>query len=878
VDVIASHSQADWDAIGSMIVARRLYPGATLALPDPPAALADDFSAAVLRSMDIQTPQSIDPAKVRRLILVGTRRPDQLGALVGLADNPAIELHLYDNHPATPADLDGTLEIRELTGACVSILIPLLVARGLKLKADEATWTLLGLYEKTGGLTLPNTTADDLRTAAQLLDWNANLELVAASRALAVPATHLTLLGDLLHAARRHRVGRTEVVVSEVAVPKSIADTAAVVDRFHHLRGADATFCLLTHEADLTLHGRSTGSGLDLSRVAAAFGGDASPSFLELDIRDASTVQVRRALTELLPTLAPPTELAAALADADAPIFPTTMTVEAAAQRLTRLGLGHALVLDNQRQPAGIVDAAFLGRALGHDFGGTPLGDLVVNPPHGCNADAPINELYALARRQPQPLYPLLREGLVVGAVAREKLLGVIAKAYFVAEPADGPVLWELDTAPINLTETLEELLPEPQAHALKTLSALAAERDIAAFLVGGTVRDLLRRRKNVDLDTLIVGDALALARALAERLNGRATEHEPFGTATVSFPGGHIDLAGARREYYESPGALPTVEPAGGAADLQRRDFSINTLLMDLRPERFGRLVDPLGGQADLRDGVLRVLHGLSFIEDPTRLLRAVRFAVRFGFHFEPGTKRLFATAVMGGFLDRVDGGRIWKELRLGFAEPRPAEVLRTLFARGVLPRLFPRLTLTSALADALPRAGELSAWYAAQNPDQPCKATPFWLSVLTLSLNEAEKREFGVRVALPESLVEDTIVLPRAAAALAHSLESEPPKTPSELVQRLDHVSPTVALLAAAIGDETTVTRGVRHFLGNLTHITPELTGDDLAKMGLEPGPVFGEILAEVREAKLDGKVVSKQDELRWAKKVWQRKISEK
>ena len=237
--------------------------------------------------------------------------------------------------------------------------------------------------------------------------------------------------------------------------------------------------------------------------------------------------------------------------------------------------------------------------------------------------------------------------------------------------------------------------------------------RGLEAYLVGGPVRDLLLGASTTDLDVTVVGDAVAVAEKLAADIDGRLTVHQRFGTATVATASVTIDLVTARRETYRAPGALPDVEPGGIADDLARRDFTINAMASPM-PGPADELVDPHGGRADLDAGLIRVLHPESFLDDPTRILRAVRYAARFGFAIEPETARLMAEALAGRALSTLTGDRLRHELQRTFEETNPAAALRLAHHRGVLAAIHPALT-----AGHLPDAGTEPAarltWLAA-------------------------------------------------------------------------------------------------------------------------------------------------------------------
>jgi tRNA nucleotidyltransferase (CCA-adding enzyme) len=407
-------------------------------------------------------------------------------------------------------------------------------------------------------------------------------------------------------------------------------------------------------------------------------------------------------------------------------------------------------------------------------------------------------------------------------------------------------------------------------------------------YLVGGFVRDLvLGVPSRADIDLVVEGDAMQLARQLAARYGGRAHVHARFGTAKwIVRPDLALDFVTARTEFYEHPTVLPTVERGSLKSDMHRRDFTINTMAICLAPDRYGQLLDFYGGEADLERKLIRVLHSLSFIEDPTRILRAVRLEQRLGFRIEPRTEELIDDALP--LLDRVSGERVRNELYLIFQEPEPARPLRRLAQLDVLRQIDPHLAWDDWLEDKFASVDAWAAEWATLPGERPEKAAParfgkrskrpssipwpltptHYLALLVYRLAEPAIDVIGRRLRIPKDQAELLQAIPglrQAAAALA-SLDLQP-----SMVYRL--LSPftgdALALLWVAADDET-VRRHLRLYQAELRQVEPELTGHDLRAMGLKPGPIYRQVLAALRDARLDGRAKSRQDEEMLARQI--------
>jgi tRNA nucleotidyltransferase (CCA-adding enzyme) len=372
------------------------------------------------------------------------------------------------------------------------------------------------------------------------------------------------------------------------------------------------------------------------------------------------------------------------------------------------------------------------------------------------------------------------------------------------------------------------------------------------AWLVGGAVRDLMLGAATVDLDVAIEGDAREVAREVAARLGGEVVEHERFGTATVRADDLVVDLASTRREIYAQPGALPDVEPASLDDDLERRDFTINAIAASLDEPGIGQLRDPHDGRADLDAGVIRILHPDSFLDDPTRLLRALRYEARFGFRMDPDTERRAAAAIAAGAPSTVSGARIRDELLDLLSEPNVAASVARMKELGLDRALSPMLGDARpedvlAAAEATENVGgqrRFAALAALIAPDPD--ALVGWIEDLNL---RAEDRDAVLHAA-------------RKGPQLVRSLQ---PELPDSAVHALLHCElPETLALATALGARE---EPVHRYLERLSGADLEITGDDLRHAGIPEGPAIGRALRETLERKLDGEVSGRDAELELA-----------
>lgn len=428
-----------------------------------------------------------------------------------------------------------------------------------------------------------------------------------------------------------------------------------------------------------------------------------------------------------------------------------------------------------------------------------------------------------------------------------------------------------------NVTHLLKPRLPEPLLTLLETIEILADQLDVSAFLVGGFVRDLLMNIPNFDLDIVIEGDGIQFGKTLAKQLSTEWTVHERFGTVSIKLPKSlnlpqmhHLDVATARTEYYEYPTALPTVERSSIKKDLYRRDFTINALAIRVNRTP-GELLDYFGGRRDIKDKVVRVLHSLSFVEDPTRVFRAIRFEQRFGFRISKETEQFIRQAQTMDLFRRLSGSRLGNELMHMLEEPDPAKGIRRLETFRLLSVIHPKLHVKPSVQDMFEGVEQMLTWFMVEHPEIPIKR---WI-VLGLawfeSLGQGELTKTWKRLGFPQGQVKTAGEFLAAQPALIRTLNRKH-LAPSEVYTLLaDWLQELLIFLMAKTRLKPSTRAAmerVRMFLTTWQHFSIGLTGHDLEAMGLLKGPVYGRVLKRIFNAKLDGMIATEEDEYRLAK----------
>ena len=436
---------------------------------------------------------------------------------------------------------------------------------------------------------------------------------------------------------------------------------------------------------------------------------------------------------------------------------------------------------------------------------------------------------------------PVIEKGNIVGAITRTDLLRTIYEEFLKRRRLDKSDARETPSIGRNIAVLLKEKFPAEIYAILKLAGEIADQLGINAYLVGGSVRDLLRGEENLDIDIVVEGDGISFAKTFGRKLNAKVRIHERFGTAKIITDNLKLDVATARTEYYESPASLPKVETSSIKKDLYRRDFTINTLAVKLNLKNFGLLIDFFGGQRDLREKIIRVIHNLSFIEDPTRAFRAIRFSERFGFKLSKHTETLIKSTLKLDLFSRLSGARLYEELLLAFRETEPVKTLKTLSEFGLLKVIHPGLLFNNELESALQSMFETLAWFNLLFLEESPDKGALYLMALLSTLKEEERNTAVERLAPPPRVREMTT---KGITQSRDILNKLPSNDPAGLYHVLNGVNLEILLFSMAQSKSKQKQKAISQYLIELRKITPILKGKDLQKIGLQAGPLYSKL----------------------------------
>jgi tRNA nucleotidyltransferase (CCA-adding enzyme) len=866
VRIITTHLSADFDAFAAAVCAVRLFPGSKVLFPGSQEIAVRRF----LAESEIQYPEirlrKARGSKIEQAVVVDTRNPSRLGEVYDLIqrDNPSVTV--IDHHmEEDDSDLQAAEVIERPVGATCTIVAELYRERDIEPSAEEATLLLMGIYEDTGGLSYRETTPDDLRTSAWLLENGASLGWVRRWVLKALQPEQLELLNRMVEATEEVMVAGSQVALSMIEVDRYHEEAAFVVHRWIEIFEIAVGAVMLVRPPNINLILRSRLPGLHIGRVAQRFGGGGHPTAASARITGMMPVELRETLLETLAVEMPPPATAIDIAVRTIFTVDDTNDVEETKDRINQLRVNALPVRDSGTgELVGLVTRQILDRALSHRMDNRPVSAVMQPELPLVSAATPLEDLRDIFLERSYRFVVVEEAGRPAGIITRMELF----RQLFEQQHAAGSSLDHrmAGTRPISqpISRLLHDASPPWVQRLISAAREVADRLGVSVYLVGGMVRDLLLERSNEDVDLVVEGDGIAFAEALAESLDGRAHPHLPFLTAVVTLPDGlKIDVASARTEFYRTPAALPEVVTSLIRQDLYRRDFTINSLAINLSGERYGELVDFFGGRMDIQRRDIRVLHSLSFIDDPTRALRAVRYARRLGFTIAPDTRNLISTALQEGVFDRLSGQRLRRELGVLLAEPHPTPALALIAELGLLPAICPGLVWTEKVRSHLMEVEGQRAWYQLEQLGDPPDPTTLFLGGLAIASGSGNIEELADRLMLGGLSRDEFLALPEGVEAIKDAAQR--PLATSQRAQTLEQL-PTEALLLAMSELPLENRRSLADAAVAAVRVHLPVTGQNLIDGGVSPGPHIGRALRLTRDALIDD-MIAADEALGWA-----------
>jgi tRNA nucleotidyltransferase (CCA-adding enzyme) len=845
-EVIATHANTDFDAFASLLAARRLYPDAVVAIQGTLNRNVREFYRLHADELDAIESSRLEPEAIRRLIVVETTSASRLGDLEAVARDQDVETVVFDHHAGELPDwVKPENAVVSQDGALTTTLVGVLAEREIGVTPLEATAFALGIHEDTGSLTYPTATQRDADALAWCLRHGARQDLLA--RFLHTPLTdeERQLLAALMAAVRTERVAGVDVLVAAVSWPRHVDGVSNLAHKIVDLTDCRSLVLLVDMDERVFAVTRSRTPEIDAAAIAASLGGGGHREAASAIFRG-SLDEAEEALREGLADAAREPVRAEQVMSRPARSVGPDETVAHAMVVCQRHAQSGILVVEDGRL-VGAVGREDLDKAIAHGLSHAPVKGIMSSRVVCVAAGAPLGEVHDALAGSTDGRVAVLEDDRLVGVVTRSDVLRALGEQPAAEAEVEASLAAEL--AGLGALQS-----------AFEAISAVSEPYD-GVYLVGGTVRDILLGEPNFDVDVAVEGDAIELARSLADALDGRVRAHRKFGTAVVLYSEDErVDVVTARTEFYDAPAALPSVEHATIREDLFRRDFTINAMAVSLKGADFGRLVDPFGGRRDLEANTIRILHNLSFIDDPTRIFRAIRYESRYGFRMDDHTQRLARGTIEMGLVGDLSSARLRDELVALLEEGDAGASILRLAELGAGAAIHPHLAADDEAVELLGRMRGLNEHYGTAIPAwrlafavlarrMPPDEVYAWLRRLKVQRRDLERVAAAVTVG-PR-------ILERLRAGSAE---------PADVVAAADPYAPDAPLFAMALEERPELD----DYFRRLRNVQLEVSGSDLAELGLGESPEVGEILAELRRRKLNGLLDGRESELAAAREL--------
>jgi len=853
MEVITTHTSCDFDGLASMIAAKKLYPKAKVFFSSSPSQEVRDFMHLYGELLPVEKKiDKISLEKVKRLILVDTRWVDRIGVFGEIIKRKNVEIHVYDHHPFHPEAIKGSFEVCREVGAATSILVDIIKKRGIYLSPFEATLFTLGIYEDTGSLSFSSTTSFDLEAVSYLLDRRANLEFISTFLSHTLTEKQFLLLKEFLEKAKTIYINGVEVVIVKARVEGFVGGISAPLQKFVSLKNPDVVFAIVGSGEKVYVMARSRLPFVNVDEILTPLGGGGHSLAASALLKDVDLREVEEKLEEILrKKISAYFTVGKIIPPFFKKVSPET-SLKKVKEILDKEGL-QVLPVEDKGRIIGVISKRQVENAIKHaSFSSSIKGyysrKIVSIPP-----SFSLKKVQQLMMQEEVPWVLVFDKDKFQGIVTSLDVFNA-----FYLNPPSGE----------NLSSLLKKKVPAKVMDVLFEAGKLAQSLNFSVFIVGGFVRDLLLGKENFDIDLSVEGDGIFFAKKLAEKLKAHLTLHPEFGTATLYLGEGFkLDIATSRREFYPRPGALPRVEPACLKEDLFRRDFTVNAMAISINPYDFGRLIDFFGGKEDIENARVKVLHSKSFVDDPTRIFRAIRFEQRYGFKIDKDTENLIKEAVEKNFFRYVSGKRIKEELVQILEEDRPDKNLKRIKQLGILKIIHPKLKFTSCKERLLDHLVDAIATYELLTG----KESKRWLVKLCLLFERVTREEvedFCKKYSFTREEKETLLTSCKEWRKIVKAL-AVPKIRPSSICFLLDPFPPETLIFTMARTKSKIVKKRIIFYLSHLQKIKLETTGEDLKKLGYRPSPEFSRILEEVKRAKLDGIIGTKEEEIEFIRK---------
>ncbi|SHH20004.1 CBS domain-containing protein [Thermosipho atlanticus] len=849
--VVTTHKNPDFDGFAAAYAYKKLNPDFEIVISGKIQQNLEEF----LRLFEFKyLNESEWKNKIEKLVIVDNSLLSRVGKTI-LEMSKDAEILVYDHHPDIK-NVDNRLEINSFNvGAITTYFVKKIMKRNIVLNEREATLFAIAIYEDTGNFLYNTTSPLDFEVAKFLIENGANIDIIHEFTTLELNAEQKNLLRILQENLESFVIQDYELTISKAEIEKFIGGLNVITTKLWDFTNDDTLIVVVRMGKKTYIVGRTKNPDVRIKKLMEFFDGTGHERAASATLVNVSVDEVIYKIKEKFPECVTPSLRAKDIMSYPVRTILANESIKRAYEIMQITGHGGLPVVEKNKL-IGIVTRKAVDKAMNHNLEDRPVKSIMNTKLITVEIDTSVQKIREIMLENDIGRVPVLdKNNILVGIITRSDLLRATnseRRARFVLKKEDTE----------DVKDLMFERLPKRLINLLRLLGEYGEELNMPVYVVGGFVRDLLLGIENFDVDIVVEGDGLEYAKYVAKQLEATMVSYEKFLTASIFFKDGYrIDIATARTEYYERPAELPLVDISTIKKDLYRRDFTINAMAIKLNLGNFGVLYDFFGSRDDLNKGIIRVLHKLSFIEDPTRIIRAVRFEQRFGFNIEKSTLELLERTLEEGYLEKVTGQRVRQELEKILEEKKPLDAIKRLANLKILNHIFAKTYYTKVMEEKLKRlfAGfqELEKIYGQINK--------FYcvLRILLEFYDEQTLKEVVKKYGIPKKFADDLKVTEKKVGFVKEMVEKRVKF--SELYKILGKpVSETAAHIVAYLDREDR--KYLFDYLRRVFNTKLEKVSGNMVikKYNLKASPLIGKIMNELFCKKLDNPEIDEIEEL--------------
>ena len=846
---ILGHINVDFDCLASMAAAKLLYPDFIIVIPDNKEYAVSEYLKDEVDFFDYIFASKLDE-DITEIIMVDNSDLSRSGVEYKLLSDAKI-VKIFDHHDYSSS--------APQYGANISILVEMLIKKNISFSEKYAELFLLGLYEDTGFFSYVSTTSKDISVLSYLFPMVKNIAFISKYLSNDFSEEQLEFLDELVKNSEIGEYKKLKFVFTSGEREEYLDNLSFIAHRIMSILNADILFLVVRLERNVHVLARSSSGDVDIRPFIEQLGGGGHKTAGYASIKDATYIEVKERVKELIIEMFTEKNHVYEIMNSNVIFAYDSETVVSVNEKMVAHNHSKLPVVDNQGKSLGIITQKEIARLMHHNFLNYKISDFI-------NYEVPVlyeNDYVSNAENL------LLVEGnsLVLVVDKEKKLKGIITKTDFLLTKKGGEV--SKDNAK-NFVSELRKKLSPTYLREIERIGEIADSFGYKAYIVGGFVRDLILKRDNFDIDIVVVGSGIKVGEAIASEQNLKVKIHKKFQTATILFDEKFkIDISTARSETYEKPGALPVVMRSHLKYDLFRRDFTINAMAISISKNNFGLLIDYFFGYKDLKKGLLKVLHNVSFIEDPTRILRGIRFAARFDFKFGKQTEKLLKNALSLGVMKNISGRRIKDEFLLFFKERYPEKILSMAYEYFVLQTLFPNIVYDKKSFELIREIRHTFIWFNKLYPNYDVEKFRLYFLALFRTMKREKILEISKKLELGKKFnvfVNEVFLFIRGNCKKKLSATGLRPSMAYLLFKNLS--LETLLYLSAYYQKDEVFQRYISLYLIEIWQKKPLLSGNDVKKIVDFRGEKLGELLEKIHLLFLDGKLLTTEDAIRYIK----------